>query len=67
MGATNLSGRLARWRFCLSEFDFSIEYRKEYKNQMAYAISRVPTSGETSYEVGFELSTLALEQYGPRN
>ena len=41
------SGRLARWRLRLLEFDFTIEYKKGAKNTIADAISRLPTFGET--------------------
>jgi hypothetical protein len=39
------SGRLARWRLRLAEFDFEIQYRPGIKNSVADRCSRVPTTG----------------------
>jgi RNase H-like domain found in reverse transcriptase len=39
------SGRLARWRLRLAEFDFEIQYRPAIKNSVADGCSRVPTTG----------------------
>jgi hypothetical protein len=41
----DLSGRLARWRLRLAEFDFEIQYRPGIKNSVADGCSRVPTTG----------------------
>jgi len=39
------SGRLARWRLRLAEFDFTIQYRPGVKNSIADGCSRVRSSG----------------------
>ncbi|CDF32578.1 unnamed protein product [Chondrus crispus] len=46
MSLTDASGRLARWRLCLLEFDFTTKYRKGAVNCIADAVSRLPTFGE---------------------
>ena len=45
------SGRLMRWRFRLSEFNFEAHQKKGYLNTEADALSRLGTDGETSVEV----------------
>ncbi len=45
MNLTDPSGRLARWRLRLLEFDFTIRYRKGKENNVADAVSRLPTYG----------------------
>jgi len=39
------SGRLARWRLRLAEFDFEIQYRPGIKNSLADGCSRLPSDG----------------------
>ena len=60
LGATNISGRLARWRIRLCEFDFSLEYKKGKKNTIADAISRLPTTGETEVDPYLDVPVLNL-------
>ncbi|CDF38390.1 unnamed protein product [Chondrus crispus] len=43
MSLTDASGRLARWRLRLLEFDFTIKNRKGAVNCIADAVSRLPT------------------------
>ncbi|CDF40411.1 unnamed protein product [Chondrus crispus] len=50
MSLTDASGRLARWRLRLLEFDFTIKYRKGAVNCIADAVSRLPTFGECAVE-----------------
>ena len=46
LSGSDHSGRLARWRLRLLEFDFSVAYKKGAKNTIADAISLLPTYGE---------------------
>ena len=46
LSGSDHSGRVARWRLRLLEFDFSDTYKKGAKNTIADAISRLPTYGE---------------------
>ena len=58
LGATDVSGRLARWRLRLVEFDFDIEYKMRNKPQIADALSRIPTDGETLVDPDLEIPVL---------
>ena len=62
MNITDPSGRLLRWRLRLSEFDFSINYKKGSSNLQADALSRLRTLGETTVEPDYELPCFAVEQ-----
>ncbi|CDF33132.1 unnamed protein product [Chondrus crispus] len=48
MNLADASGRLARWRLRLAEFDFDITYVKGIKNCLADALSRIPSRGGTT-------------------
>ena len=48
MNLTDASGRLARWRLRLLEFDFTVQYKKGAKNTIADCVSRLPTFNETT-------------------
>ena len=59
--ASESKGRLARWRLRLSEFDFVVTYKKGTKNNIADALSRIPTSGETNVVQSHELPVFTAE------
>ena len=46
LSGSDHSGRLARWRLRLLEFEFTVTYKKGAKNTIADAISRLPTYSE---------------------
>ena len=46
LSGSDHSGLLARWRIRSLEFEFTVTYKKEAKNTIADAISRLLTSGE---------------------
>ena len=56
------SGRLMRWRLRLSEFDFVVLYKKGKINTQADALSRLPTSGDTTSEIDDEIPCFKLEE-----
>ena len=57
------SGRLARWRLRLLEFDFTVTYRKGAKNTIADAISRLPTYGEAKLAPDTEVPCYFISHY----
>ena len=61
LGASNVSGRLARWRIRLSEFDLALDYKKGKKNTIADAISRLPTDGETKVDPDLDIPVLHVD------
>ena len=56
------SGRLMRWRLRLSEFDFAVLYKKGKINTQADALSRLPTSGDTTSAIDDEIPCFKLEE-----
>ncbi len=57
---TDASNQLARWRLRLLEFDFTIRYKRGARNQIAHAVSRLPTFAPPEAEVDLEIPLFAL-------
>ena len=53
--------RMTRWRFILSEFDFEVKYRRRSQNQVAVAISRLPTFRCATPDPKLEMATFLIE------
>ena len=58
---TEGTGRLMRWRLRLSEFDFTVKYKKGTSNSVADCLSRLGSRGSTTDEVDDEIPCFALE------
>ena len=61
MNLTDVSGRLARWRLRLLEFDFTVKYRKGAANAIADAVSRLPTNNECSVAPNVDVPCFTIE------
>jgi transposase InsO family protein len=59
------SGRLARWRLRLAEFDFEIQYRPGIKNSVADGCSRVPTTGGDTADVDDDIPCFVVSRPSP--
>ena len=57
------SGRLARWRLRLLEFDFTITYKKGANNTIADPISRLPADGEAKLAPDTEVPCYLISNY----
>ena len=56
------SGRLMRWRLRLSEFNFTIQYKRGVQNTQADALSRLATLGETTSDLDDEIPCFMVEE-----
>lgn len=54
------NNRLNRWRLCLAEFDYDVEYRPGPKHAVADALSRIPTDGKDTSPIPEELPHVAV-------
>jgi hypothetical protein len=61
----DLSGRLARWRLRLAEFDFEIQYRPGIENSVADGCSRVPTTGGDMADVDDDIPCFVVSHLSP--
>ena len=55
------SGPLIRWKLRLSEFDLDIQYKKEYANTQADALSCLATLGETALDTNDDIPCFAAD------
>jgi hypothetical protein len=55
------SGRLARWRLRLAEFEFSIQYRPGIKNSLADGCSWVTSQGGDTNKCDDSIPTFIME------
>ena len=55
------SGRLMRWRLRLSEFDFTIQYKRVVQNTQADALLRLATLGETTSDIDYGTPCFMVE------
>lgn len=61
MDLTDVSGRIARWRLRLLEFDLEVKYKKGADNMIADAISRLSTWGYTRDEPDLDIPCLLVD------
>ena len=55
------SGRLARWRLRLAEYDYEVQYRPGVKHQLADGVSRLRTDGGDTAPVDDEVPCFAVQ------
>ena len=55
------SGRLARWRLRLAEYDYELKYRPGIKHQLADGVSRLRTDGGDTEPVDDEVSCFVVQ------
>lgn len=63
MNIKEASGRLARWRLRLAEFDYEVSYIKGIKNSHGDARSRLPTTGGTQTRIDDEIPCYYVEPH----
>ena len=55
------SGRLARWRLRLAEYDYEVQYRPDINHQLADGESRLRTDGGDTEQVDDEVPCFAVQ------
>lgn len=55
LNLADATGMMARWRFCLSEFDFGIIRKPGIENQAADTLSRLQTGGKEYTDIDDEI------------
>ena len=63
MNLADASGRLARWRLRLAEYDFDFTYVKGIKNCLADALSRIPSTGGTTVPIEEEIPCYSVMNF----
>ena len=63
MNLADASGRLARWRLRLAEYDFDVTYVKGMKNRVADALSRIPSMGVTTVPIDEEIPCYSVMNF----
>lgn len=61
MKISDLSGRLMCWRLWLSEYKFTVKYKKGKNKVVADMLSRGPTDGEARAVIDAEFSCFLIE------
>ncbi|CDF40057.1 unnamed protein product [Chondrus crispus] len=63
MNLADASGRLARWRLRLAEYDSDVTYVKGIKNCLADALSRIPSTGGTTVPIDEEIPCYSVMNF----
>ena len=66
MNLANASGRLARWRLRLQEFDFEVVHRAGSVHMAPDAMSRLPTDGADDSELNDDVPVLVISDTADR-
>jgi hypothetical protein len=62
MNLSDAQGRLARWRLCLAEFYFKVEYNPGSAHHAADALSRLPHHPVPAQPIDLEIPVFALDE-----
>lgn len=65
LSSSDSTGRLARWRLRLVQHYFTVGYKKGAKNQIADAISRLPTYGESEFKGDLDIPCFIVQETLP--
>ena len=61
LNMADATGKLARWRLRLAEYEFDVVHRAGVKHQAADALSRLPTDGEDKAPLDDEIPVLVIQ------
>jgi hypothetical protein len=59
---SDAQGRLSRWRLCLAEFDFKVEYNPGSAHHAADALSRLPHQPVPAQPIDLLIPVFALDE-----